>query len=117
MQESYPEEEPQWGARVNTEWRRVSRDYPTWANPRQREKWNERGLVLCDHEAKQITWLSATTTLRLLNQLRTTDGWKKQGLVVGEPAVGFSLNDPERKPYQIQGMSSRRPESGLLAQA
>jgi hypothetical protein len=96
MQESYAEDETLWSARVNTEWRRISRDCPPLATTRQREKWDERGLVLWDHEVKQSTWLSPTTTLRLLKQLRTTDGWRKYGLNVGESAAQRWLNGPER---------------------
>jgi hypothetical protein len=98
MQGSHAEEGLLWGARVNAEWRHISRDCLTWANPRQFEKWDERGLVLWDREAKQTTWLSPTTTLRLLKQLRTTDGWRKHGLIVGEPATQLWLNEPGREP-------------------
>lgn len=100
MTELDDQHELSWGAQLNTEWRRVSKDCPSWATPRQREKWDERGLIIWDREAEQTTWLSPTATLRLLNQLRATDDWKEHGLVVGEPAVGFSLDDPERKPYR-----------------
>ena len=87
-----------WGARVNTQWRYASGDCPSWAKPRQREKWDERGLVIWDHEVEQITWLSPTTTLNLLEQLRATEEWRRHGLVLGEPATQIWLNQPERKP-------------------
>jgi hypothetical protein len=93
--------EPTWGARINTGRFGSQGGCPSWANRLQREKWEERGLVLWDHQAQQITQLSATQTLRILEYLRADDGWKQQGIIVGEPATRLVLDDPEREPEDV----------------
>jgi len=98
MRRSDEHSAPVWEVHVYREWRPVRKPSPGWASPWQREKWSVRRLVLCDHQASRIAWLAPTTAVCLLNQLRTTADWKEQGFVVEEPAMGFSLNDPEQKP-------------------
>jgi len=93
--------EPLWGARVNRSRSHRTQDCPDWANRLQREKWKERSLVLWDHESHQITGLSATQALQVLNHLRTNDDWKQQGIVVGEPATRLSIDDPTREPEEV----------------
>jgi hypothetical protein len=93
--------EPTWGARINTGRFGSQGGCPSWANRLQREKWEERGLVLWDHQAQQITQLSATQTLRILEYLRADDGWKQQGIIVGEPVTRLVPNDSEREPENV----------------
>jgi hypothetical protein len=92
---------PKWGARINKRALNRTQDYPDWANSRQREKWDEQGLVLWDYESQQITRLWAGQALQLLEHLRTNHDWKQTGVVVGEPATQIFLDDPERKPEQV----------------
>ena len=51
---------PTWGMRVNARWPRGAQDYPEWARPVDREKWQEPGVIVWDHNADVITHLSAT---------------------------------------------------------
>jgi hypothetical protein len=74
-----------WGAKVNTGWQRNTGDCPVWARPVQREKWGEQGVVIWDHGIQQITRLTATQALWILDQLRTRTDWKQHGVIVGEP--------------------------------
>jgi hypothetical protein len=67
----------------------------------QREKWEEQGVVIWDHEAQEITRLTATQALRILDQLRTRTDWKQQGVIVGEPATRISLDNPGEKPQKV----------------
>ena len=97
MSESENQSAPLWGARVNTKWRRGAKDWPPWANRAQRERWPEQGLLLWDDHTEQITRLTATQALGLLDHLRTTDDWEQHGLEVGEPATMLFLDDPERR--------------------
>ncbi|HEY44943.1 MAG TPA: hypothetical protein G4O11_13265 [Anaerolineae bacterium] len=90
-----------WGARINKHGRYGTSDCPKWANPREREKWEERGLILWDHESEQITRLWAGQALQLLEHFRTTDDWKQHGVIVGEPATVLYINDPEKEPEDV----------------
>jgi hypothetical protein len=95
------QKEPLWGARINRSGLRRTHDCPDWANRLQREKWKERSLVLWDHESHQITGLSVTQALQVLNHLRINDDWKQQGVVVGEPVTRLSIDDPTREPEEV----------------
>ena len=98
MCETEEQAAPSWGARVNTRWRQGARDWPSWDNRAQRERWADQGLLLWDDHTEQITRLTATQALALLADLRTTDDWEQHGLEVGEPATTLFLDDPERRP-------------------
>jgi len=93
--------EPLFGMRINRGRLHATRGCPDWANQLQREKWEERTLVLWDHESHQITGLSATQALHVLNHLRTNDDWKQQGVVIGEPVTRLSIDDPTREPEEV----------------
>lgn len=95
------QDQSSWGARINTSvWRRTH-DCPDWANRRQREKWEERGLILWDHESKLVTGLWAGQALQLLEHFRTTDEWKQNSVIVGEPATILYIDDPKREPEDV----------------
>lgn len=93
--------EETWGVRINTGWWGSAEGWPAWANPLQREKWREHGLVLWDHQEQQIVRLSADLALQLLDHLRTTDDWREHGFTVGEPATKLVLREPDRKPKPV----------------
>jgi hypothetical protein len=101
MHNQNEQDESLWGARINTSGLHGARGCPTWANPAQRERWRDRGLVLWDHRSHQITGLSATHALQILNHLRTNDDWKQHGIIVGEPATQISLDDPEQEAKKV----------------
>jgi hypothetical protein len=91
-------EPPTWGIKVNTHrWSQQKRDCPQWGKGFQREKWCEAGVVLWDQEQQQITRLHAGHALDILHHLQTTDGWRQEGITVGEPAVRIKLRDQTRK--------------------
>lgn len=90
-----------WGVRINTPRRRGGRDCPPWANSLQREKWEDRGLVIWDHRSHQIARLTATQALQLLDELQADGGWKQHGIVVGEPVTEISLDDPQQKARSV----------------
>lgn len=83
-----------WGARINTR-RGQKVDCPAWADRLQQETWEKQGLVLWDHQSREITRLAATQTLSLLSYMRSTDDWRQEGLVVGEPSVQVFPDDPK----------------------
>lgn len=98
---SHEQAGPQWGARINSGWPPVTWDCPSWARPSQRDDWEQHGLLLWDHATRTITRISATYTLSILNQLRTTSEWKERGLIVGQPAMRIWLNHPEREAERV----------------
>jgi len=89
-----------WGMHINSG-RFAARDYPAWATPAQREKWSERGLVVWENEAQQVTRLRAGQAIQLLEYLGTHDDWKSQGVVVGEPTTRLVLEKPDRAPETV----------------
>jgi hypothetical protein len=90
-------EPPPWGIKVNTHRSgQQKRDCPPWANGFQREKWGEAGVVIWDHDQQQITRLHAGHALDILQLLRTTDDWRQEGIIVGEPAVRIKLRNQTR---------------------
>jgi len=92
---------PTWGARVNAGWPRGAKDYPQWARPVDREKWQESGVIVWDHSTQMITRLSATRAVRILDFLRTEKAWQEEGITIGEPATELNLNDPHSKPKHV----------------
>lgn len=84
-----------WGARINERW--GAKDYPSWANKHQQEKWCETGLLLWDNTTHQVTRLTASQAFSVLEHLRTHEEWKEEGANFGEPATRISLDDPEHK--------------------
>jgi hypothetical protein len=95
------QEEPSWGIRINRRGVYRAKDCPRWANPLQREKWGKRGIILWDYESHQVTRLSATQALKVLNYLCSNDDWKHQGVIVGESATRLSIDDPTQEPEQV----------------
>jgi hypothetical protein len=86
-----------WGIHLNWQEWSTTRDWPAWANPYQREKWKERGLIIWQNEARQVTRLKGQHALSLLDHLRSASEWKEQGYVVGQPAWQLSLDNPDDK--------------------
>ena len=88
-----------WRARVNTQSRQKADDCPAWINPAQEEKWRRRGLILWDHQSREVTRLSATEALDLLSYMRATEDWRQEGIVVEEPCmrVFWDGSEPEWK--------------------
>lgn len=87
-----------WGVKVNSGIRSFQvKDYPAWANPRHREKWNEPGVVLWSDEQQQVTHLRGGHALKILDELRANNDWREQGVTVGEPVVRIVLPNTERK--------------------
>jgi hypothetical protein len=93
--------ETNWGARVNASTTYQAKDCPSWATRPQRDKWNDRGLILWDHETQQITRLWASQALELLDYLRANDSWREKGVEVGEPAIALSIDHPDQEPKQV----------------
>lgn len=98
MPRSSDRNEERWGARINDTWQYGLKDWPVWANRIQRSKWTELGLIMWDHQSHIVTKLYATQAIHLLEVLRRTNEWRECGLTVGEPAMQFSISDPEREP-------------------
>lgn len=88
---------PRQGFRLNWQtWPKAS-DWPEWANPYQREKWEKKGLLLWDEETQQVTNLNGQQALDILDQFRHASDWWEEGCIVGEPAWSIPLNNNEHK--------------------
>lgn len=85
-----------WGARVNTKWRRGAQDYPSWANDYQRNKWQQQGLLLWDHQGKRVSRLSAAQALGVLEFMHGDETWQQEGIIIGEPAVRIVIDKKQK---------------------
>ena len=97
MQTRTDSQEKQWCVRLNGSSWASAKDWPDWANPHQREKWREKGLIVWDQETQTVARLRGRHALAILAQLRDSDEWEQQGCVVGEPAWRLSLDNPDEK--------------------
>jgi hypothetical protein len=96
-----------WGAEVifRYSWdRKHNEDCPAWATPTQQARWIKEGLVIWNHESHQITHLSPDSALWLLNQLRTTDAWQRDGLKVSDIFWPVPRNQDEPPRYDSFNM-------------
>lgn len=91
------QDEAEWGMRLNHRAWSAAKDWPAWTNPRQREKWREKGLIVWDEATQTVTRLRGRHALAILPQLRRNPQWKQHGCIVGEPAWQLSLDDPDDK--------------------
>ena len=95
---SAEQEEPEWGARLNTVWQRKATDYPRWVTKAAVPGWGDKGLFVWHRDSKTITKLRPTQAARLLDFLQTEEVWKQQGIEVFETPVQLKLGDPDWKP-------------------
>jgi len=81
-----------WGIHING-WSNQSGtpNFPEWAKPFQKNKWQERGVVIWDEQTQQITRCQAGQMLKVLQDLKAIDAWKQDGYVVGVPAYRIVL--------------------------
>jgi hypothetical protein len=90
-----------WGAKINLDHDYDGQDCPAWATPvqrRRRQTWGE--VVLWNRRRRQIIGLHACEALRVLEQLRTTKSWRKQGVVVGGPTLDLMPDDAGELHFQ-----------------
>ena len=90
-----------WGAKLNIGVGHKADDCPAWANWLQRERWQERGLVVWDCDAEQITKLCAAQALEILDYVRTDDRWDQHDVVVGGSAIWKLIDHPEQEPQGV----------------
>jgi len=87
-----------WGIHINV-WSNQSGtpNFPEWAKPLQKNDWQERGVVIWDEKAQQITRCDAGQMLNVLQDLKATDVWKQDGYAVGVPAYRIVLPSGRQK--------------------
>jgi hypothetical protein len=95
MQSKPDQNNDSWGMVLSQRSWQQAKDWLTWTNLNQREKWEKAGLVIWDADVQQVTRLSGGQSLGLLESLRNSTEWRQQGCVVGEPAWRISLDDSE----------------------
>ena len=101
MDEERSASQVSWGAWINSRWSYEIKNLPDWANPRQREQWAKKGLILWEYDSRVILRLSATKALDLLDHLYAEDAWKEDGIVLGEPVTRLVVGEPEQKPEKV----------------
>jgi hypothetical protein len=84
-------DEPIWGMHLNMDTYPKSKASPSWLKPVQRENWVARGVIVWDKQALQVTKLWASQALNVFKELNDSESWKENGVVVGEPAMQFTI--------------------------
>lgn len=106
-----------WGVKINAGAGAYhAKDFPAWANHRQRDDWRSPGVVIWSEEHQQVTRMSAGHAIQLLEQLRSTDDWRESGITVGEPVVRLKLPGTSRsgKGQPAQEPPASKPEHVLI---
>jgi hypothetical protein len=98
MDEEHSASQVSWGARINTCERYDATDCPDWANPADRERWTQKGLIIWQKETRHVIRLSATHAMQLLDGLRSDDACTEKGITIGEPVARISVEGLDRKP-------------------
>jgi hypothetical protein len=98
MDEERSTSQVSWGARINTRVRHDARACPDRANPVDRKRWAQTGLIVWKNQTQRITRLSATHAMQFLDDLRTDDEWTEEGITIGEPVPRIPLEGLEPKP-------------------
>lgn len=86
-----------WGVQLNIRNQISGRNLPEWANRLQREKFDKTGIIIWDNASKQVARLSARHILRIYEELSSNNELMRSGIVVGEPAMHISIDDPDKK--------------------
>lgn len=92
------EEEPEWGACVNTRFERNPADFPSWVGKPDVLGWGDKGLFVWHRDSKTLTKLRPIEAVQLLDFLQTEETWKQQGIQVFETPGQLRLGDPDWKP-------------------
>jgi hypothetical protein len=102
-----------WGIHINV-WSNQSGtpNFPEWAKPFQKNKWQERGVVIWDEKTQQITRCYAEQMLKVLQDLNATDVWKQDGYVVGVPAYRIVLPSGRQKKKKEPEQSKSEEKTG-----
>ena len=64
------QQEPEWGATVNTHWQRGTAGLPSWVREPSIRTWEDRGLMVWHRDSRTVTKLRPTQAVRLLDFLR-----------------------------------------------
>jgi hypothetical protein len=71
MDEEHGASQVSWGARIITRERQDRKDCPAWANPADRDRQFQQGLIIWQEQPQRIIRRSATNAIQLLDDLRT----------------------------------------------
>jgi hypothetical protein len=89
-------EEQTWGFHLNEHvYSLPYHPCPKWANSREQQSWRQIGVVVWDAQVNRVTHLRGSQAVSILDNLRKSDTWKKDGLLVGE--VAYQLTIPSDK--------------------
>ena len=90
-----------WGVQLNLGYKNSGRNRPEWANRLQREKFDKTGVIIWNNASKQVARLSALHVLRIYEELLLNNELMRSGIVVGEPAMRISIDDPDHKSERV----------------
>lgn len=103
-----------WQVRLNrsSAWpqRDRSSGCPTWLVGRDRDQWDERGLVFWSEADRRIEHVRAGEALRIFEYLRSTCDWEQAGVTVRIPQTMIRLPEQRRR-RRKQAEPDTEPES------
>jgi hypothetical protein len=80
-----------WGIRLNNSISSYGSHGPEWLSRYQVEKRKRKGLVIWNEDEHQVVNISGGGALGILDNINGDDGWKENGLIIGEPALEFNM--------------------------
>ena len=88
-------------------------EYPDWLNPFQKQKWQDRGVIVWDANHRVVTHLYASYALKILAHMREEDSWKTSCFIVGSPAYQIPIPNTSRK-KQTNETGTEMPQEGWV---
>ena len=103
-------EEQTWGFHLNEHiYSSSCPPCPQWANSWKARNWRKLGVVLWDSQINRVTHLGGSQALRILDNLRKSDPWKKDGLLVGEVAYQLTIPSDKKTKKKCEDQSEIEP--------
>ena len=93
--------QPSWGYLFVANRRCHPSEIPSLASQSQREKFQEAGLVVWDHETQTITHLSGNYLLGLYEEMKGPDDWRHNGIIIGTPVTQIMIDYPDEPPQDV----------------
>ena len=89
-----------WGIHLNRDKGSTHSPCPKWVKPGEKSEWSERGVVIWDEAAGQVTCLSPHQALDVLDDLRETPSWKSAPFCLSWNSYAFPYSEEDRKAWR-----------------
>jgi len=102
--------DPMWGFHLNqTLYSSSCPAYPKWASSWEQQNWNKLGVVVWDARINRVTYLHGSQAVSILEQLRQSESWKEQGVLVGEVAYQITIPSTRKSKRKTEDQLEEKP--------